>query len=298
MPRHIKTQSSKRSAKPTALLLGAGYCARALIPQLHQRGLNIIATARSSEKAAKLGVLNVQALIYKGAPNEALLSALAQAELILCSIPPNMQGDPFLGVLPSPVTTLAPRARWVGYLSATSVYGDRKGQWTFEDELLYPVTQRGKNRSLAELQWLESGLPAHVFRLAGIYGPGRNPFARLRAGTARAVIKEGHIVNRIHVEDVARAVLASIDKPNPVRIYNIADNHPAPPQHVLDFAAKLIGAAPPKRIDHESAELSDMARSFYVETKRISNTRAHEELGWAPLYENYKQGLAATLKAE
>ena len=298
MPRHIKTQSSKQGVRPTALLLGAGYCARALIPQLQQRGFHIIATARSPEKAAALDALNVESLIYKDAPNETLLPTLAQAELILCSIPPNMQGDPFLGALSSPVTTLAPRARWVGYLSATSVYGDRKGQWAFEDELLYPVTQRGKNRALAELQWLESGLPAHIFRLAGIYGPGRNPFARLRAGTARAVIKEGHIVNRIHVEDVARAVLASIDKPNPVRIYNIADNHPAPPQDVLDFAAELISAPLPKRIDHESAELSDMARSFYVETKRISNARAREELGWVPLYESYKQGLAATLKAE
>lgn len=298
MPRHIKTQSSKQGEKPAALLLGAGYCARALIPHLQQRGLDIIATTRSPEKAEALSKRGAQALIHKGEIGQSLRAAMARADIIISSIPPNEKGDPVLQNLAHSAKALMPRARWVGYLSATSVYGDRKGQWAFEDELIFPVTQRGKNRSLAELQWLETGLPTHVFRLAGIYGPGRNPFARLRASTARAVIKEGHIVNRIHVEDIARAVLASIDKPNPVRVYNIADNHPAPPQDVLDFAAKLISAPLPKRISHESAEISDMARSFYVETKRISNARARAELGWRPLYGSYKQGLAATLKAE
>ena len=299
MPRHIKTQSSsKGSQKPIALLLGAGYCARALIAQLQKRGYHIFATTRSLESATALNALGAQTLLYQGALSEGLFEVLEQAEIVLSSIPPTAKGDPFLSALASPASTRAPHARWVGYLSATSVYGDRKGQWAFEDELLYPVTQRGKHRAHAELQWLESGLPTHVFRLAGIYGPGRNPFARLRAGTARAVIKEGHVVNRIHVDDITRAVLASMDNPNPVRVYNIADNHPAPPQNVLDFAAKLIDSPMPKRISHDDAQLSDMARSFYVETKRISNARAQQELGWAPLYENYKQGLEATLKAE
>ena len=298
MPSHIKTQSSNLQRHRTALLLGAGFSAKALIPYLQQREYHIIATTRSAQKAADLESLGVQAILYSGSLSPALQTALDQAELILSSIPPRDYGDPFLAALPRAAFDMAPNARWVGYLSATSVYGDRQGQWAFEDELLYPVTQRGKNRMAAELQWLESGLPVHVFRLAGIYGPERNPFARLRAGKARAVIKDGHIVNRIHVDDIASAVLASIDTPNPVSLYNIADNNPAPPQDVLNFAAALIGSEPPKKVSHDSTDISDMARSFYVETKRISNARIKAELGWTPRYENYVQGLMATLKAE
>lgn len=293
MPRRIKSQTGK-----TALLLGAGYSAKAMISPLLARGYEVIATTRSPEKAAQLKGLGVTPLIYNGDFNTPMQKSLASAELILTSIPPQDNGDPFLNNLPRPFTALTPKAKWIGYLSATSVYGDRQGQWAFEDELLRPLTRRGKNRANAEINWLETGAPVHIFRLAGIYGPGRNPFDRLREEKARAVIKPGHVVNRIHLDDIVSALLASIDRPDPLKIYNIADGHPATPQEVLNFAAYLIGAPQPPQLDHETADISDMARSFYKETKRIDISRAKRDLGWAPQYDNFRQGLMATLKEE
>ena len=296
MPRRIKTQSG--NVPPRALLLGAGYCAKAMIAPLLARGYDVFATTRSPEKAAQLKTLGVTPVIYNGTLNAAMTDILAKAELILTSIPPNDQGDPFINALPRPFAQLAPKAKWIGYLSATSVYGDRQGQWAFEDELLRPLTRRGKNRAKAELQWLETLTPVHVFRLAGIYGKGRNPFDRIKQGKARAVIKPGHVVNRIHLDDIVSALLASIDAPNPLKIYNLADGHPAPPQDVINFAAGLIGADQPPQLNHDTADISDMARSFYQETKRVDISRARRELGWTPQYETYRQGLMATLKAE
>ena len=296
MPRRIKSQLDKNAH--TALLLGAGYCAKAIITPLIERGYNVLATTRSPEKAAVLKSLGVTPILYNGHFNTAMQQSLADADIILSSIPPNDEGDPFLNHLPKPFKRLAPKAKWIGYLSATSVYGDRQGQWAFEDELLRPLTRRGKNRAQAELQWLESETAIHVFRLAGIYGPGRNGFNRLREGKARAVLKEGHVVNRIHVDDIVSALLASIDKPSPLNIYNIADGHPAPPQDVINFAADLIEVPHPPQLSHDTADISDMARSFYSETKRIDISRAKRELGWTPRYADYRQGLIATLKAE
>jgi len=296
MPRRIKSQLDNKAK--TALLLGAGYCAKAMIAPLLARGYNVLATTRSPEKATHLKSLGVTPIIYNGDLNAAMRESLATANIILSSIPPNDNGDPFLGGLPKELAKLTPNAKWIGYLSATSVYGDRQGQWAFEDELLRPVTRRGKNRAIAELQWIETETPIHVFRLAGIYGPGRNGFARLRQGKSRAVIKDGHVVNRIHMHDIVTALLTSIDKPDPLKIYNLADGNPAPPQDVVNFAADLINAARPPQLNHDTADISDMARSFYRETKRIDISRAKRDLGWTPKYENYRQGLMATLKAE
>lgn len=297
MASRIKSQQEKAEPK-TAVLLGAGYSARALIPHLKVQGYKVIATTRTEAKAQTLWELGAQAILYKGFVTDPLAQILGRCDVILSSIPPNLEGDPFLNGLLRPLKDIAKSASWVGYLSATSVYGDRGGQWAYEDELLRPITQRGKNRARAELQWLETGLPVHVFRLAGIYGPNRSSFMRLRQGKARAVIKEGHIVNRIHVDDISSAILKSIERPNPVRIYNIADGNPAPPQDVIKFAADLIDVPHPPELHHDHASISDMARSFYIETKRISCDRAQTELGWVPKYENYRQGLMATLKAE
>jgi len=296
MPRRIKSQLDNRAG--TALLLGAGYCAKAMIEPLLSRGYTVLATTRSPDKAAQLKTLGVTPIIYNGHINTAMQQSLERADIIISSIPPNDNGDPFLSELPKTIAELTPSAQWVGYLSATSVYGDRKGQWAFEDELLRPLTRRGKNRAMAELQWLESETPIHVFRLAGIYGPGRNGFKRLRQGKARAVIKDGHVVNRIHIDDIVTALLSSIDKANPLKIYNLADGNPAPPQDVVNFAADLIDAPRPPQLNHDTADISDMARSFYLETKRIDISHAKNDLGWTPKYENYRQGLMATLKAE
>lgn len=297
MVSRIKYQQEKGLQK-TVLLLGAGYSARVLIPHFLMQGYHVLATTRSESKAKVLQKRGAQTVLYDGTLTSQLTQALEASDIILSSIPPNAEGDPFLNGLKRPLLEMAKDVSWTGYLSATSVYGDRKGQWAYEEELLRPTTQRGKNRIEAELQWLETGLPVHVFRLAGIYGPNRSSFERLRQGKARAVIKPGHIVNRIHVHDIASAVLKSIDAPNPMRVYNLADGHPAPPQDVLNFAADLIDVPRPPELEHDSANISDMARSFYTETKRINSSRAQAELGWSPKYKNYRQGLMATLKEE
>lgn len=301
MERTVKSQTDKQ--RPSFLILGAGYSAKALIPALLERGFDVFATTRTQKGIAALEAMGTKALLYDTTLSEPLSTVLKKTTHILSSIPPTLDGDPFIQALKkahpkTPLTRLMPAIEWAGYFSATSVYGDRDGQWVFEQELLAPKTQRGKNRARAELEWLETGLAVHVFRLAGIYGPGRNPFQRLRTGKARAVIKEGHIVNRIHVDDITRIVLASLDHPDPVSLYNVADDYPAPPQDVLDFAANLIGVSKAKRVDINAPEVSEMARSFYEETKRVSNDRAKRKLGWSPKYPNYKLGLMSVLKSE
>jgi nucleoside-diphosphate-sugar epimerase len=305
MPRHINSQTGKdrqseaKQVLPTALLLGAGYTARAIAPALQKRGYQTIGTTRSQSSAAALSRIGIVPLITPSLASDSLRDQFEKADIIISSIPPNKSADseglydPVLSVL----RTSTPRAKWVGYLSATSVYGDRQGQWAFEGEPASPKLKRGIARAEAELEWLETGWPVHIFRLAGIYGPGRNPFEKLKEGTARAVIKDGHVVNRIHIDDIVRAVLASIDKPKPQIIYNIADGNPAPPQDVLDYAAQLIGAKLAPRVEANDPSVSKMARTFYSETKRIDISRAQTDLDWTPLYPDYKSGLTSILKA-
>ena len=293
----IKSQSQNKGEKQV-LLLGAGYCARALIPSFIAQNYKVVATTRSETKAQELKKLGTSPLIYKGQNTRELKESVGQSEIILSSIPPESSGDPFLNACPASIAKIMKNVRWAGYLSATSVYGDRKGGWVYEDELLRPKTQRGKNRATAEIQWLETGLPIHVFRLAGIYGPGRSNFARLREGTSRAVIKTGHVVNRIHVDDIVDLIFKSIKRPNPVTVYNVADGHPAAPQDVLNFSADLIDVERPPQINHNSTEISDVARSFYTETKKVDISRAQSELGWTPQYDTYRKGLMAILKKE
>ena len=299
---HIKT--SLGAAKPFPrnwLLLGVGYTAKALIAQL-PRGLNLTGTSRKPQGWPDSLKARVKALTFLGEITAELKAALAQAEILIISLPPSKRGDPFLSNVEGDISALMPNVQWAGYLSATSVYGDRDGQWAFEGEPPRPSLARGLYRAEAEMAWIETGLPVHIFRLAGIYGgphfgQTRNPFARLQAGEARAVIKPDHVVNRIHVDDIASALWASIARPNPLRIYNLADGAPSPPQDVLGFAAKLCGAPPPPRVSVSSEEISDMARSFYSETKRISHARARKELGWEPDYGNYQTGLMSIYKA-
>ncbi len=294
MAETVKYQSQHSGG--TALLLGFGYTAKALIAPLRAQGFALIGTVRTPQKIDQLADLPIRLLTFNGSGSKALEQAIAKADIIISSIPPADDGtDPVIKAYPD-LAQRAKACRWAAYLSATSVYGDRSGQWAFEDELLFPTTQRGSNRIEAELAWLETGLPVHIFRLAGIYGPriydqARNAFSRLEMGTARAVIKKDHVVNRIHVEDIAGALMASMERPDQGRVYNIADGHPAPPQDVLEFAADLIGEIRPDRVDLETAELSPMARSFYSETKRIDISRAQRELGWEPRYPTYREGL-------
>lgn len=288
----VKLQSSNA----VMLLLGAGYTARHMIPSLKARGFKVIATRRSENSFEDLRKMGAQPLVFDGDLTPDLIDAAKQATHMICSIGVRQGSDP---ILKTGIAKHFKALTWGAYLSATSVYGDRAGHWAFEDEKLYPTTTRGRARIEAELGWLETGLPMHIFRLAGIYGPAgasgpaRNPFVRLKAGTAKAVIKPGHVVNRIHVEDIISALYASMARPNPAQVYNIADGDPAPPQDVLRYAAELIGAPMPETVDYENATLSDMARSFYTETKRVDITRARAELGWEPRYAGYKSGLKA-----
>ena len=292
---HIKRPLGLGAGLPRNwLFLGLGYTAKALIAHLPDE-LNIVGTSRDPSSWPDALKSKVQGLSFKGQISGALKAALAQADVILVSLPPSAAGDPFLTAIDVDIIGLAPKAQWVGYLSATSVYGDRAGQWAFEDELLRPTITRGKNRVEAELAWLETGLPVHIFRLAGIYGgsyygQSRHPFSRIKARKARAIIKRDHVVNRIHAEDIAAAILKSIQKPDPAQVYNLADGHPAPPQDVLRFAGRLLDVGVPLA-DLDAPNISDMARSFYSETKRISIDKARKHLGWEPVYHNYQVGL-------
>jgi nucleoside-diphosphate-sugar epimerase/quinol monooxygenase YgiN len=294
MARTVKSQT-----ECSALLLGVGYTARAIIPRLKAAGYHVIGTSRSQKSIDTLTAqFGIEMLHFDGNISASLKRALGKADILISSIPPSDTGD----LIPK---TIAPfcSPRWAGYLSATSVYGDRGGHWAFEDEILRPSTQRGKNRVEAELDWLDSGLPVHIFRLAGIYGPNiggkaRNPFVRLKQGKAKAVIKPGHVVNRIHVSDIASAVITSVNTPDPGQIYNLADGYPAPPQHVINFAADLLGLSRPDPAPIETAILSEMARSFYSECKRISPRRAITQLGWSPEFPTYRAGLMSILKSD
>ena len=284
MSRHINKPQS-------ALLLGAGYVARAFAPQLIQAGWDVQVTTRSGQTPIK----DVTCFKFNGEASEPLKSAFINADIILSSIPPSKGGtDPALAELGH----LTPRAKWIGYLSATSVYGDRAGRWAFEGEAPSPNLPRGRRRADAELAWIETIWPVHIFRLAGIYGPGRAPFEKLRKNKARAILKDGHVVNRIHVTDTVSALFLSLEAPSPLSIYNLADGHPAPPQDVLDYAAGLLELPPAPRIELGDPSISDMARSFYMETKRISADKARQTLGWRPKYGSYRDGLAAILREE
>ena len=237
--------------------------------------------------------------------DEAVLAAdIAEADAILVSIPPDpaMPGphDPVLAAFAETLRQAA-RLRWLGYLSTVGVYGDHAGAWIDETTVLAPNSRRTRARVVAEEAWLtlaaEHGLPVHVFRIAGIYGPGRSAFDKLADGTARRIVKPGQVFNRIHVDDIARVLEASLDRPRPGAIYNVADDEPAPPQDVIAEAARLAGVPPPPEIAFAEAELSPMAASFWGETKRVSNARLREELGVELAYPTYREGLRAIGRA-
>lgn len=276
----------------TLLSIGHGFSARALTPLLKDRGWRVIGTTRTQEKADVLATEGVEPLLWPGAE-----LPITEATHLLTSVAPRDEGDPVLNEAREALKA-AKHLEWVGYLSTTGVYGDHNGGWVGEDAALTPATKRGRARVKAEAEWAELGLPLHIFRLAGIYGPGRGPFSKVRNGTARRIIKEGQVFSRIHVEDIAATVLASIDRPNPGAAYNVCDDDPAPPQDVLAHAAELLGLPLPPAVNFDEAEMTPMARSFYAESKRVKNDRIKEELGVRLKYPDYRTGLAALLALE
>ena len=283
---------------PTLLSIGHGYCARALALVLQPRGWRIIGTTRSAHKAAAMLHDGIEPLIWPGTD---LTVALGEATYLLTSVAPGAAGDPVLAAHANEIAACK-HLKWLGYLSTTGVYGNHGGDWVDETAPLNPATQRGAARVLAEAAWTglcnQAGLPLHIFRLAGIYGPGRGPFEKVRDGTARRILKPGQVFSRTHVEDVAQVLAASIARPNPGAIYNVCDDDPAPPEDVIACAAALLGLPLPPAVDYDRAEMTAMARSFYAESKRVRNHRIKQELGVVLRYPDYRFGLAALLRAE
>lgn len=274
------------------LCFGFGFSARALVAQLDRRAWKISATSRDAEGIAEINAQGFHGLLFDGT----LLIAPDVTHLLI-SAPPGENGDPVLQLFEEQLQRLSKQLKWVGYLSTTGVYGDRGGDWVDEDSPLEPTTARGQRRLEAERIWLrlhsEFGLPVHLFRLAGIYGPGRNQLLNVRDGSAKRIIKPGQIFSRIHVEDIAGVLAASIAKPNAGRAYNVCDDEPCPPQEVVAYAVDLLGLPLPPEIPFEQAELSSIAKSFYADSKRVSNRRIKTELGYKLLYPNYRVGLTA-----
>ncbi len=283
----------------TLLSFGHGYSAQALGQLLTPDRWRIIGTTRTAEKASRLKAQGVEPVVWPGSD---LSGALDAATHILVSAAPTETGDPVLEALGDRIAARAPNLTWVGYLSTTGVYGDHRGGWVDETTPLTPSTRRGRLRVAAETAWRQladrAGLPLHIFRLAGIYGPGRGPFAKVRDGTARRIIKPGQVFSRIHVDDIAQVLAASIARPDPGAIYNVCDDEPAPPQDVIAYAAELLNLPLPPEIAFDEADLSPMARSFYAESKRVRNDRIKEDLGVRLLNPDYRTGLAALLRAE
>ncbi len=280
----------------TLLSFGHGYSAQALARRLLPQGWRLIGTTRRADKAAALATEGVEAVVWPGSD---LRAALDAATHLLVSAAPDAGGDPVLRELRDEIAARARQFAWVGYLSTTGVYGDNAGGWVDEDSPLTPATERGRARVLAEAEWASiAGLPLHIFRLAGIYGPGRGPFEKVRQGTARRIIKPGQVFSRIHVEDIAQVLEASIARPNPGRAYNLCDDDPAPPEDVIGHAALLLGLPVPPAEDFATAQMTPMARSFYAESKKVRNDRIKAELGVRLIYPDYRSGLAALLAEE
>ncbi|MEO1281169.1 MAG: NAD-dependent epimerase/dehydratase family protein, partial [Pseudomonadota bacterium] len=242
-----------------------------------------------------------QAVVYDGSETTADLSeAIKVATHILVSAGPDAAGDAFLRYHEADILA-APHIKWIGYLSTIGVYGDQKGAWVSEETPPNPRSDRTTRRVLVELAWRATahqlGCRFQCFRLAGIYGPGRSAIDKVTAGTARRIIKPGQVFNRIHVDDIATAVLAGMSGAGTQEFYNVSDDEPAPPQDVIAYAAELLGKPCPPDVPFEEAELSPMGRSFYSDLKRVKNNRLESDLGITLAYPTYREGLEALAAA-
>lgn len=283
------------------VVFGCGYSARRFVA-LHGGAFDAVdVTARTAETVAALAGEGLSAHLFDGAAaSPALAEAAAQATHVLVSAPPDRAGDPTLRGA-GPALSTAPALAWIGYLSTIGVYADAGGGWVDEATPPDAVGERAVRRVAVEAAWLEfgraRGAAVQVFRLAGIYGPGRSQVENLKAGTAKRLVKPGQVFNRIHVDDIAAAIAAGIDRPHVGPIVNVADDEPAPPQDVVAFAAGLLGVAPPPETDFATADISDMARSFYSSNKRVANRLLRDQLGVRLAYPTYREGMAALARA-
>jgi nucleoside-diphosphate-sugar epimerase len=282
--------------RPRIFIFGLGYTGLAFARSMRGSAAWLGGTVRSPVKAAELRAEGIEAHVFDGKrPGDGVAAALAGATHILVTISQGEGGDPVLAVHGDDIMA-ARELAWIGYLSTVGVYGDHGGAWIDEETPPDPRVARTAARIAVEKAWTEFGrrrdVPAGIFRLAGIYGPGRNPLVKLADGTAHRIVKPGQVFNRIHVADIAATFRAAIARPA-ARLYNVADDEPAPPQDVVAYAAGLMGVAPPPEVPFAEADLSPMARSFYEGNRRVSNRRIREELGVRLAYPTYRDGLSA-----
>jgi nucleoside-diphosphate-sugar epimerase len=277
------------------LCFGLGYSAEYLAERMHAEGWTISGTVRTSAAADRARALGYSPIDIASSA-ESLRTALPTVTHLLVSAPPDRGGDPLLAVHAADVAA-APNLTWVGYLSTIGVYGDRDGAWVDETTAPTPASDRSRWRLEAENAWLALGQShsarVEIFRLPGIYGPGRSAIDNLRAGTARRIVKPGHVFNRIHVADIANTLAAAIATAAGYDIYNVADDEPASSEDVLLYAAKLLQVTPPPALPITSAGLSPMAGSFYSECRRVANQRIKRDLGVKLAYPTFREGLQA-----
>ncbi|WP_188248120.1 NAD-dependent epimerase/dehydratase family protein [Stenotrophomonas maltophilia] len=280
------------------LILGLGWSGRVLAAQLQAHGVGVAGTVRDPSFAPDDGLPRHQ-LHADTPPSPALLDEIAQADAVLCSVPPDAEGDPALRLL-LPALQASPALRWVGYLSSTSVYADRAGGWIDERSAADATEAAGVQRLLAEAQWRalagQRSIASAVFRLPGLYGPGRNALVQLAQGRARHVVRPGQVFNRLHVDDLATVIIAAMRRPARQGLYLPSDDEPAPPQDVLAFAAKLGGFALPPAVAWDDPALSPTLRRFYESNKRIDSRRTRTALGWQPRFPSYREGLRDLLR--
>lgn len=281
---------------------GYGYTCDELGRVLLEQGWSVAGTTRDNDKRRFLNSLGVKSFLFDyEQPLEDPALFLSGTTHLLISTPPDDDGDPVFHMHAADILNI-PTLQWVGYLSSTAVYGDREGGWVDEISEIRPSNKRGSRRARAEDQWLSlfysKGLPVHIFRLAGIYGPGRSALDSVRAGIARRIHKPGHAFSRIHVEDIVQVLIASMMNPKPGTAYNVADDMAAPSHEVIKYACDLLGIAPPPLLPYDEADLAPITRSFYNDNKRIRNDRIKNELGITLKYPNYMEGLKACLETE
>lgn len=287
--------SDQHGRRMRLFILGLGYSAGHFVRRFGGSFAHVAGTVRDPAKRQGLAGIEAHPFSMSG-PDRETVERMREADVLLVSIPPSSAGDPAIAAFADVLASA--RCRKIIYLSTLGVYGDHGGAWVDESTPPRATLERTRMRLAAEQAWMETGRAGvAILRLAGIYGPGRNALATLRAGTARRIIKPGQVFNRIHVEDIASAIMAAI-RHEGGGTWNVCDDEPAPPQDVIAYAAKLMGIAPPAEEAFETAEMSAMARSFYAGNARVSNAKLKRELGVTLAYPTYRQGLDALWRAE
>jgi hypothetical protein len=283
----------------TLFCFGHGFSSRALARRLIPKGWEVSGTCRDINSKS---ILNNEGQLYKYDGiniNKEIYNAIDKSTHLLISIPPQVSKDPVLDRFSNKILNWK-HLKWIGYISSTGVYGDAKGEWVDENSILKPATAINQRRVAIESAWLKlykfNSLPIVIFRCVGIYGPGRNILISVKLGRSKRIVKPGLVFSRIHVDDLAQTLEASMLSPMPGEIYNVSDDQPSSPSEVVEYACGLLNVTPPPLIPYEFAELSDMARGFYEANKRVSNKKIKVDLGICLEYPDYKVGLNALLK--